>query len=185
MIGAWKLRPALRAISEGRVVAYPTEAVWGLGCDPCNPEAVAALLRMKRRPPAKGLIVVAGEIGQLDSWLESVDGAGMARLQSSWPGPETWLVPAPPCVPGWVTGRHATVALRVSAHPVVQSLCRARGGPLVSTSANPTGLEPARHPLKVRTYFGANLGALVPGPLGGATAPTRIRDLATGETLRG
>ncbi len=185
MAAAWRLQPARRVVRDGGVIAYPTEAVWGLGCDPFNAAAVAALLRMKHRPSAKGLIVVAADIGQFGAWLEDVDPSGLERLGATWPGPVTWLVPAGRSVPRWITGRHATVALRVSAHPVVQSLCRAVGKPLVSTSANPSGLSPAMNSMKVRTYFGADVGAIVEGRLGGAAAPSQIRDLASGEVLRG
>src|SRR5690606_23054211 len=116
----------------------PTEAVWGLGCDPANEAAVRRLLAIKRRDPGKGLILVAADRGQLQPW---VDFAGLprARLEAvlaSWPGPHTWILPAGAAAPRWITGDHDGLAVRVSAHPQVVALCRAFGGPLVSTSAN-------------------------------------------------
>ena len=105
-------------------------------------------------------------------------------LAASWPGPATWLVPHRNRVQPWVHGEHDTVAVRVSAHPVVRDLCRAWGGPLVSTSANPAGSQPPIAAFQVRRYFGASLDSLLPGAVGAAGRPTGIRDLATGRVIR-
>jgi L-threonylcarbamoyladenylate synthase len=176
---------AVRALRAGRVIAYPTEAVWGLGCDPFNPEAVQALLWMKNRPVEKGMILVADNMESVRPLMElPTSEEQQSRLKQSWPGPNTWLVPASRLVPEWIRGRHTKVALRVSAHPLVQRLCREFGGPIVSTSANPAGCREARSVFDVRKYFGDSVVA-VPGALGSLDQPTTIRDLVSGETLRG
>ena len=143
MISTWRVQQAARAIRAGAVIAYPTEAVWGLGCDPWNEEAVYRLLALKERPMHKGLILVADDIGQFDFLLDDLPEIWQERLAGSWPGPNTWLVPHQGRLPAWITGRHASVALRVSDHPLVRALC-ALTGPLVSTSANPAGRPAAR-----------------------------------------
>jgi len=172
------------ALCEGGVIACPTEAVWGLSCDPWDANAVARLLALKQRPAAKGLILVAAEEAQLEFLLADLGAGDRVRLAAGWPGPATWLVPHRGRVPAWVHGEHATVALRVTAHPVLAALCRAWGGPLVSTSANRAGARPVREAYQVRRYFRDRLDYLLPGRVGPAARPTAIRDLASGRVVR-
>ena len=143
MISSFRAQCAARVVREGGVIAYPTEAVWGLGCDPWNEDAVYRLLALKARPVEKGLIVVAANIHQLDFLLEDLPDVWLDRLAGTWPGPNTWLVPHQERLPEWVTGVHDSVAVRVTDHPLVQELCHLTG-PLISTSANPAG-RPAAH----------------------------------------
>ena len=181
---ALALRTACHALLDGEVIACPTEAVWGLSCDPENEEAVEYLLALKARPASKGLILVAHDMEQLNFLLAGFSGDLLATLSASWPGPATWLVPHRDRVPDWISGDHDTVAVRVSGHPVLSALCAAWGGPLVSTSANPAGAQPARQAWQVRRYFGDSLGCILPGATGSARQPTTIRDLISGRVIR-
>ena len=175
--------PILRA---GGVIAYPTEAVWGLGCDPGNEAAVLKLLALKQRPVEKGMILVAADVSQLDGWirLDTLADAQRQAVLDGWPGANTWIVPAGPRTPRWITGTHDGVAVRVSAHPLVRALCEAWGGPLVSTSANRAGEAPARSRAQLDPALLARLDGLLPGDTGGLAQPTRIRIAATGQVLR-
>lgn len=181
---SWRVGPAVQALRQGKLIAYPTEAVWGLGCDPLNESAVRHLLRLKQRQMAKGLILVAARPDQLEGYLGPVTATQREQLLASWPGPVTWICPAGPKVHPWVRGKHDRVALRVSANPAVRALCKSFGRPVVSTSANRAGQPPADSGLRVRSLFGSDLACVVPGDCGGAARPTRIRDLVTGATLR-
>lgn len=179
--------PAAAALlARGGVIAYPTEGVWGLGCDPFDRDAVTRLLDIKQRPVDKGVILIAGARAQLDAivdWTRLLDSARQ-RVTDSWPGPNTWVVPARADVPTWITGSHASVAVRLSAHADVVALCAAFGGALVSTSANLTG-EPAvadRDALDVRLL--ARIDGLLDGRTGGRTGPSTIRDALTGDVFR-
>ncbi|MCL7461395.1 Sua5/YciO/YrdC/YwlC family protein [Pseudomonas sp. NW5] len=183
MVSQWQLQRVARIVKAGGVIAYPTEAVWGVGCDPWNADAVERLLALKQRPVEKGLILVAAERAQFDFLLDDLPVDWLAPLEDSWPGPNTWLVPHQGRLPAWITGRHDSVALRVSDHPGVQALCRLTG-PLVSTSANPAGRPAARSRLRIAQYFGARLDAVLGGELGGRRNPSLIRDLRTGAVLR-
>ena len=183
MSGEWRVRQAARTVVAGGVIAYPTEAVWGLGCDPWDALAVQRLLALKARPVDKGLILVAADMAQFDFLLHDLPKAWRAQLQLSWPGPNTWLVPHQQRLPAWITGRHASVALRVSDHPLVRALC-ALTGPLVSTSANPAGRPAARSRLRVEQYFGGELDGVLGGALGGRRNPSLIRDLRSGAVIR-
>lgn len=173
---------AIEIIREGGVVAAPTEAVYGLSCDPWNEAAVKELLELKQRNVSQGLILVAGGLYQFTSLVEHLAREQQQKLLASWPGPVTWLVPASAHVPEWIRGEHKSVALRVTAHPVMAELCRVAGKPLVSTSANPHGEPPARDPQTIEAYFPGL--TVVAGELGGADRPSEIRDLETGRILR-
>jgi len=180
----WHLRRAAGVLRRGGVIAYPTESVFGLGCDPRNGDAVLRLLALKKRDIAQGLILVASGFFQLRPFVELPDPERMRHIDASWPGPITWIFPARSATPGYLTGRHASLAIRVSAEPSVVALCRHFGGALVSTSANPSGRPPARTVLGVRRYFGGRLDYVLPGSVGGRRLPSEILDSATGRVLR-
>ena len=180
----WKIAQAARTVKAGGIIAYPTEAVFGLGCDPSNLLAVTRLLELKQRPVHKGLILVAATRQQLAPWVLPQTAELERRLADSWPGPFTWLVPARDDCPHWLTGEHSTLAVRVSAHPVVRALCNRLGGALVSTSANVSTLPPARSVLEVQLHFAESIDFIVTGSLGGRAQPTTIRDLVSGRTIR-
>lgn len=184
MTSALHLGAAYRALRAGGVIAYPTEAVWGLGCDPLNAHAVAQLRALKRRRRDRGLILIASSFAQVLPLMAPLPAPRLAEIQASWPGPVTWIVPAAMSVPHWVRGPGDTVAIRVTAHPVAAALCYVFGGPIVSSSANLSGHPPARSALAVRRQFGRQLDAILCGPLGGRKRPSQIRDALTGKVIR-
>ncbi len=179
-----KIQSCVEALARGEVIAYPTEAVWGLGCDPFNQHAVSKVLSLKSRAENKGLILVAGKIEHVEFLLDGLNPDRRELLESSWPGHTTWLVPHKGRIPRVVSGQHDTIALRVSDHPVVQGLCNRFGGPIVSTSANPQGLTPATSQFKARRYFGHKNVLFAPGQIGAAPKPSKIVDLVTGTVIR-
>lgn len=180
----FRLRLALEALAAGGVVACPAEAVWGLSCDPWDEDAVERLLEMKQRPVHKGLILVAGDLAHVAPFLQPLAPAVQRKVMLSWPGPNTWLLPHRDLVPATVTGEHATVAVRVTAHPVLAALCRAWGGPLVSSSANLAGRQAPRDLWQVTRYFYGQLDAVVPGAVNRAARPSVIRDVLSDRVLR-
>ena len=175
---------ACAALARGGVVAYPTEAVYGLGCDPANHAAVDRLLLLKRRDAAKGLILIAAEVEAFSPWIQPLDDALRARIEPTWPGPVTWLVPAADDCPRNLRGDHATLAVRVTAHPEAAALCRAWGGALVSTSANRADAPPIHDAVSIRRRFGADIDVVLEGHVGDLARPTPIRDARTGATIR-
>ncbi|MCR8923861.1 L-threonylcarbamoyladenylate synthase [Dasania sp. GY-MA-18] len=178
------IQTAVDVLHRGGVVAYPTEAVWGVGCDPFNSQAVERLLQLKQRDPAKGLILVAAAIEQLEPFLTGLSKQHCQTLNQYWPGPYTFLVPANKQVPDLIKGQHSSVALRVSAHPLVAELCRAFGGPIVSSSANIAGQPAPTEAKQVQSQLGDGLDYLLPGQVGDASRPSEIRDLLSGKVLR-
>lgn len=180
----WRLREAVRHFRRGGLIAYPTEAVYGLGCDPLDRGAVERLLALKQRPVEKGLILIAADFGQLRPFVAEPCSEIMAPVLASWPGPATWLLPPAPGLPSWLTGRHARLAVRVTAHPVAAGLCRACESPLISTSANISGRPPARSALTLRRYFKGEIDCILNGRVGPLEQPTPIRDALTGMLVR-
>jgi len=179
------IRQGAQCLLDGGVIAYPTEAVYGLGCDPDNESAVRKILELKNRPASAGLILVADRLEHFAPYIQAVSPEMKERALAAWPGPVTWLFPRAGRVPGWLAGEHDTVALRISAHAGCRALCDAFGGPIVSTSANPAAQEPARSVARVESYFPGQLCGIVQGELGGSDLPSEIRDLATGRVVRG
>jgi len=178
------LRAAVRALQRGGVVAYPTEAVWGLGCEPTDLAAAERLFALKGRDPGKGVIIIAAEFWQVEAWLKPLSAKLEERAFSTWPGPVTWLWPASADAPPWITGGRNRIAVRLTAHPVARALCTAYGGAIVSTSANRSGRPPARSATQLRLTFGDTLDAVLPGALGQGKKPTQIRELLSGVVVR-
>jgi len=192
--GRWQLEKALSALKHGEVIAYPTEGVWGLGCDPFNADAVDRLLALKNRPMDKGLILVAANLNQISPLLSSLSGEQLSQLKQSVSGestnllatsrPTTWLIPSNGLIPYWITGAHQSVAVRISKHPMVAALCQAFGGMIVSTSANPSAQTPALTQLAARNYFGKQIPVYLNGKVSCSGMASEIRDLVTGDVLR-
>ncbi len=175
---------AAEIVRAGGLVAYPTEAVFGLGCDPTLDATVERLLHLKRRPRDKGLILIAAAFNQLDPFLDTLTPAQMQRVNQTWPGPVTWLIPASRDASPLLRGNHDTLAVRITAHPVAAELCRRAGGALVSTSANIGGELPATNAVEVRQIFGDKLDFVLEAPVGDNAGPTEIRDVITGRVIR-
>jgi len=178
---------AVAALRHGGVIAYPTEAVYGLGCDPDNEAAVRRVFELKQRPATQGVLLIAADFSQVEKYIEPgrVPADARARALATWPGPHTWVFPRAAATPAWLAGAHAGIALRVTAHAPARALCRAFGGALVSTSANRHGEAPARSAAEARSAFGAQLAYILDAPTGGLERPTQIRDVLSGETIRG
>lgn len=168
------------------MLAYPTEAVYGLGCDPHDRAAFDRLFALKGRPATQGVLLIAADFDQIAPYIDlaAVPAAVLADVRASWPGPHTWIFPRSERVPAWVAGAHAGIALRVTAHAPAAALCRAFGAPLVSTSANPHGEPPARDVATLERYFGDRLDGAIEAALGGQERPTTIRDALSGAIIR-
>ena len=166
---------------SGGVVAYPTEGVFGLGCMPDDPAAVARLLRIKRRDPRKGLILIASDAEQLRDWI-AMDPATLPEPDPAQP--TTWIAPAREYVSPLIRGTNAGLAVRLTTNPTAAALCEATGSALVSTSANLAGEAVARNRFVLARKFSHCVDCIVPGDCGPATGPSEIRDLSTGAVLR-
>ena len=180
---------AAKHLKRGQVLAYPTEAVWGLGCDPFDQQAFLEILRLKQRPMEKGVILLAGQVSQVEHLLARLDLSKRQAIIESWTHRShaeraiTWLLDADESIPHWIRGQHPKVAVRVTNHPLCTGLCNAFGGFIVSTSANPAGCTSARSLQEANQYFGSELKYLN-GDLGLSQQPSKIMDAQTGEVIR-
>lgn len=183
MAGKLAVRRAAAIIRAGGVIAYPTEGVWSLGCDPLDADAVARVLELKARPVTRGLTLVAADLEQLEPWIEPVSHEVEARVSATWPGPVTWVFPARAWVPHWVHGGRDSVAVRMTAHAQSAALCRAVGFPIVATSAHRDRHPAARTAIQVRRWLADDLDFILGGATGGRAGPCEVRDAVTGRTF--
>ena len=174
----------LRKLRAGAVVAYPTEGVWGLGCDPLNEQAVHRILTIKQRGVEAGLILLASAVDQLSPYLEGLNAELVARLGDKEPSPVTFLVPDNGYCPRWIRGQHESVAVRVTGHSTVAEITASLGGPVVSTSANRHDEPTLSSAEAIRKSLGDEIDGIVEGELGGAVGASEIRDLKTGRIMR-
>ena len=180
----WHIREAVRILSSGGVIAYPTETVYGLGCDPFNAAAVLHLLALKQRSLEHGVILIASDFTQLEPLLLPLDATVRRRVSNPGTPPVPWLFPCLPDTPAWLTGNHDKLAVRVTSNPVAIALCTHWGGPLVSTSANLHGRPPATSALAVRKAFDNKLDYILHGATGATNKPSSLRDGISGAILR-
>ncbi len=182
-MNTWHIARAVATLKAGGMLLHATEGVWGLACDPFNLNAVLAVLALKQRDLAKGLIVTGARAEDFEPELANLSDAVRTQVMASWPGAQTWILPSQR-FPAWITGGRDCAAVRVSGHPQVQALSSAFGGPIVSTSANPSGRSPAVNQIKARAYFHSWVDYVLPGETLNQAGPSGIRT-AMGEILRG
>ncbi|MDQ2070892.1 L-threonylcarbamoyladenylate synthase [Natronospira bacteriovora] len=178
------LADAVECLKAGGLVAYPTEGVFGLGCDALDGAAVDRLLALKGREAAKGLIVIGASLLQLEPLIQPLTREQRRKLEKHWPGPLTWIVPAADDAPEWLTGGRDTIAVRVPAHPIACNLCQLFRGPIVSTSANRSGEDAARDADTVAGLFPTGIDYIFDCPVAGLKGPSEIRELLTDRVIR-
>lgn len=177
-----QLQQAANIIRTGGVISYPTESVFGLGCDPLSEAAVNRILQLKQRSVDRGLILLAGDLDQLRPYIEITDKEKQKILNTKLT--TTWLVRKSEFTPGWISGKHHKVAVRISTHPLVISLCNAVNQPIISTSANPSGKEPALSSKQSNEYFTDQINMYLDYDTRMSGKPTPIKDIENGHFIR-
>ncbi len=161
-------------LRRGGLLAYPTESCYGLGCDPNNRLAVQRLLKLKKRPQRKGLIVIAADYASLTKYIQPIDYIQQLRLKNTPSDAVTYLMPAKPSCPRSLRGNHATLAVRLSAHPLVRQVCQTWRAALVSSSANRSGQRPTKTAAECQRMFGKQVW-VIQGQVGKRKQPSTIR----------
>lgn len=183
-----ELNNALKILQSQGVIAYPTESVFGLGCDPDCEAAIQKILLLKQRPAHKGLILIAASIEQLEKYADFslLTDAQLTEIKKTWPGPTTWIIPSQKNLSKLISGDFESVAVRVTAHPIVRQICTAFDKPIISTSANLSGLEAALNSQQVNNMFKKDplLNLVIDAPVSGLSTHTAIYDASTGKRLR-
>jgi len=165
---------ACNAIKAGGVIAYPTEGVFGLGCDPTNENAIEELLSLKNRDIDKGFILIASSRQQLSPFIGMLSTAIEKKLNKSWPGPVTWILPCSEHAPSSVTGGKTTIATRVTNHKIASALCDEFNSAIISTSANISGNPACTNAHEVSEVFGSKLSYILDHQVG------HLSNIATG-----
>ena len=168
---------------QDKVFAYPTEGVWGLGCNPFSEKAVNKLINLKKRPKNKGIIVLAGSLQQLLPFTQHLSEKLKKRMNSKWPGPHTWLVPSSSETPKWLLGPTGLLALRLSNHKTVKELTKSLNMPICSTSEKISRKKPAKDSEEIRTFCYDKVHR-IEGKLDSLKKPTPVQNLESKEWLR-
>lgn len=164
------LHQAVQAIVQGKVIIYPTETLYALGCSIRSRLAGTAIMELKGRPQGKPLPVIIGSMDQLEMVVSNVDPAVYSLSRSFWPGPLSIVLSAREDAMSQVQDNSGRTSVRWTSHPVAQNLCLQSGVPLVGTSANVAGAEPAAHPRELDPWLVNRVDYLVsdqPYPRGG------------------
>lgn len=183
MASDFAIRHAAHLVHQGGVIVYPTETVYGLGCNPMDVEAVSYLCRLKNRDISKGLILLGNSIELFADYIKPLNATETGKISQS-DEPTSWIVPAFENTPAWLTGNRDTLVIRITDHPVVSKLCNQLGHPLVSSSANPGAQKPAINALQIHRYFHNIVDAILVSSDTCSGQPSAIKQLGTGELLR-
>lgn len=166
--GDAEIAAAVAALRAGELVVFPTETLYGIGCDALNPDAIERLRAVKQRGADKGVATIVGDVAMLALLSAHVSAEARRLADAFWPGPLTLLLPARPGLPAPIV-LDGMVAARVSSHAVARRLALELGRPIASPSANPGGLEPAPDVAAARAYFASDVACYIDdGPIAGA-----------------
>ena len=179
-----QINKAVETIQIGGVIAYATEAVYGLGCDPDNTHAIQKILDLKGRNAKQGFILIASQVSQVEKYLGGLSPQEKHLLEKQWPQPTTLILTANESVSDLITGGRKTVAVRITAHQDTKELCEALKHPLISTSANRSGKAAITHAWQIQEQFSDGIDYLYPSTLGDANKPSTIIDAKSGKILR-
>ena len=174
--GLPELGRAADAVLAGRVVAYPTDTLYGLAVDPRQAGAARRLFALKVRTPDRALPLVAADVAQVLTTLGPLTDAERRLADACWPGPLTIVMRTEAPLAPAVTGRAGTIAVRVPAHAVARALARAVGHPVTATSANRSGREACATADDVWAALGESIALLLDaGPTPGGAPSTIVR----------
>lgn len=182
----YKLQEAAHTLKEGGVIICPTEGVYGISAVVNNSAAITRVINMKKRALNKGLIVVAADVSMLDGVVNfaALSADSMRLLHEKWPGHATFIVPTSTQINPLLTGGRNTLAVRVTAFPLLQALCREVGSPIISTSANISGSEPLKTIEELEATFADKVDYILDEPCQGLSKPSTIFDAQSGAILR-
>ncbi len=173
-----KIQRAVDILNQGGVIAYPTDTVYGIGCDLMNKSAIERIYQMKGMQKDKSLAFICPDLSDISRYA-IVENAQYRVMKRVLPGPYCFILQATREVPKIVHLKQKTVGIRVPAHPVTIALVRALGRPLISSTAAMTGAEPLIDPWEIKEQF-SGLDLILDGGTGG-NVPTTVVDLSQGD----
>lgn len=182
MASDFSIRHAAHIISHGGIIAYPTETVYGLGCDIFDPEAVEQINLIKQRPRNKQFILLAGNIDQIKPLIKISDKE--ENIINSTKEPTSWVIDASPLAPKWLTDNNNTLTIRISTSHLVKKLCHILGHAIISTSANISGKKPARTSLDLHMAFHNKVHKILVSSHELSGKPSKIIQLCNNHVIR-
>jgi L-threonylcarbamoyladenylate synthase len=154
---------AVEALIDGELIVIPTDTVYGLAASYGQPDAIARVYQVKRRPPERPIALLVDRYEQVEWVATEVSAVALRFMEAFWPGGLTLVLPGRPDVPGIVTAGGSTVAVRMPDHPVPRSIARALGLPLPTTSANRSGQPSPTDAGQARTELNGDVALILNG----------------------
>ncbi|MFT3766331.1 MAG: L-threonylcarbamoyladenylate synthase [Minicystis sp.] len=174
-----KIQRVVQILNEGGVIAYPTDTVFGLGCDLMNKQAIERLYQLKGVSRDHPLAFICPDLSDIAKYAV-VENAVYRVIKRFLPGPYCFILQATREVPKIVQTKQKTVGIRVPDHPVTLAIARELGRPLISTTAGRHGQEPLVDPWEIEQEF-SGLDLVIDGGDAGGTVPTTVVDLSQGD----
>ncbi len=155
----FQIRHAASVIQRGGVITCPTDTIYGLSCDPYNPDAIKRLFAIKQRTRGKSMIILAHAPNHIAPLVDMRQLPGDFDWRAGQP--TTWVMPASDHCPHWLRHTDNTVAARLTDYPLIRRLCRQLDSAIISTSANLAGMPPVRNKLALRYFFQQQVDAML------------------------
>ena len=175
------LSPAVAALKRGEVIVYPTETLYGLGVDALNLDAVEKVFQLKGRDPNNPVPVLVADREMLGALVDEIPALAEKLMTRFWPGPLTLVLTARKDVAPALLNADGGIGVRISSQPIATEIVRALGRPLTATSANPSGLTPARTVQQAKHYFAGEIDIFIDaGELTSRTGSTVVEISANG-----
>jgi L-threonylcarbamoyladenylate synthase len=172
-----KIHRAASILINNGVIGYPTETIYGIGCNAFNSQAVNRIYDLKSRDRGKALILIAADVIQISDLVETIPEHAERLIENFWPGPLTIVFNASSRLQEFAFRKSKTIAVRIPDSKICLSLLKICGFPIVSTSANKSGESAASHAQDVQAIFGEQLDAIIDGGPAPSTVPSTVVDI--------
>ena len=174
-----RIKEATAVLKNGGIIVYPTETVYGIGCDPFNMDAYEKVRGLKKRLDNKSYLLLASSLSQVEECAGELEAIPRRLADVFWPGPLTMVIKPSNQVPAYLLGVSNGIAFRVTSHPVAASLAREFGHPIISTSANITGQSPIITYEKALSVFGDRADLVIENSERLQGTPSTVIDLTS------
>ena len=170
-------------LESGGIIAYPTDTIYGLGCDIFHPEAVAKICAIKKVNPEKAqLSFICSDLSHLSNYAKSIDNSLFRILKSTLPGPFTFVLPASKEVPKILQNKKKTIGLRIPDNKIALAIIETLGHPILSASFPGENIEDYTDPETIQEHWGKQVDIVVDGGIGGII-PSTVVDCTTDEYI--
>jgi len=170
-------------LESGGIIAYPTDTIYGLGCDIFHPEAVAKICAIKKVNPEKAqLSFICSDLSHLSNYAKSSNNSLFRILKSTLPGPFTFVLPASKEVPKILQNKKKTIGLRIPDNKIALAIIETLGHPILSASFPGENIEDYTDPEIIQEHWGKQIDIVVDGGIGGII-PSTVVDCTTDEYI--